>query len=63
MQRYWNADYAEARKSELWQKALTYCREKGIIRKDVKETELPPSVTGVLLLVGMLVFDSPKQEY
>ncbi len=60
-QRYWDEDYIEARKSELWQKALTYCREKGIIQQDVDETEIPLSDTGTLLLVGMLFADSPAQ--
>ncbi len=60
-QRYWDEDYIEARKSELWQKALTYCREKGIIQQDVDETEIPLSDTGTLLLAGLLFADSPTQ--
>ncbi len=61
-QRYWDEDYIEARKSELWQKALTYCREKGIIQQDVDETEIPLRDTGTLLLAGMLFADRTTQD-
>ena len=62
-QRYWDMDYVEARKDAMWQKTLTFCREKGIIRKDVKESDIPLNMTGRLMLVYMLVAPDAAKKH
>ena len=56
-------DYVEARKDAMWQKTLTFCREKGIIRKDVKESDIPLNMTGRLMLVYMLVAPDAAKKH
>jgi len=33
---------------------LTFCREKGIIRKDIDESDIPLNMTGILIQIGLL---------
>ncbi|MBO4649751.1 MAG: hypothetical protein J5653_00995 [Clostridiales bacterium] len=53
-QRFWDKDYETARKTELWQKSLAYCKEKEIIDPNVAEETIPLSKTGWIILVGLL---------
>jgi len=54
VQHYWDRDYLEARNTKEWEKTLTFCREKGIIRKDIDESDIPLNMTGILIQIGLL---------
>ncbi len=53
-QRYWDRDYADARATIEWEKTLTLCREKDIIRKNIDDSDIPLNMTGILLQIGLL---------
>lgn len=54
VQRYWDRDYADARATIEWEKTLTLCREKDIIRKSIDDSDIPLNMTGILLQIGLL---------
>lgn len=55
--KYWDKDYLNARKTDIWRKALLFCKSNGIISPETEESDIPMALTGNIILIGM-VFDS-----
>ena len=51
--RYWDEDYSNARKTKIWRNSFQFCKINGIIEQQTKESDIPLSMTGNIILIGM----------
>ncbi|MBQ2593269.1 MAG: hypothetical protein II567_08325 [Candidatus Riflebacteria bacterium] len=56
-QNIWDIDYIYAKNSTYWKYSFDFCKKNGIIDKNAKESDIPLSLIGNIILIGM-TFDN-----